>query len=238
MKLSLKKQLLAFGISAVALVGAGAGITYALFQDNVDISDNVIVTGNLRADVTLFDSTSGSDVMLYQRLATALTPTPGYTSGILIEPADVIPTDGFDFKLVIVNQGNLTGTATVTLQNTFNAASSCTGYLPSGATCTDLAVKDTLLVDPIALTADAELNDVTTGTQVSFNGTELLASIDPAADTLHLLSAGATGVTLAPADSLEILIHIDVTLDNDYHNVLTKVFAFMSALHIHIEQVA
>lgn len=241
MKLSLKKQLLAFGISAVALVGAGAGITYALFQDDVTISENVIVTGNLRADVTLYDSTSGSDVKIYERLATALTPTPGFDSGILIEPNDVIPVTGFDFKLVIVNQGSLTGTATVTLQNIFNAASSCTGYLPAGATCTDLAFNDplaTLAAEPVALTADATLNTVATGTQVVFDGTDLLASTVPAEDTMHLLSAGATGVTLASDDVLEISIHIDITLENDYHNVLTKVFAFVTALHIHLEQVA
>ena len=241
MKLSFKKQLLAFGISALALVGAGAGITYALFQDDVTISENVIVTGNLRADVTLYDSTSGSDVKIYERLATALTPTTGFESGILIEPNDVIPATGFDFKLVIVNQGSLSGTATVTLQNIFNATSSCSGYLPSGATCTDLAFNDplaTLAAEPVALTADATLNTVTTGTQVVFDGTDLLASTVPAEDTMHLLSAGATGVTLASADTLEISIHIDITLKNDYHNVLTKVFAFVTALHIHLEQVA
>ncbi len=241
MKLSFKKQLLAFGISALALVGAGAGITYALFQDDVTISENVIVTGNLRADVTLYDSTSGSDVKIYERLATALTPTTGFESGILIEPNDVIPATGFDFKLVIVNQGSLSGTATVTLQNIFNAASSCSGYLPSGATCSDLAFIDpdaTLAAEPVALTAYATLNTVTTGTPVVFNGTDLLASTDPAEDTMHLLSAEATGVTLASTDTLEISIHIDITLENDYHNVLTKVFAFVTALHIHLEQVA
>lgn len=241
MKLSFKKQLLAFGISALALVGAGAGITYALFQDDVTISENVIVTGNLRADVTLYDSTSGSDVKIYERLATALTPTTGFGSGILIEPNDVIPATGFDFKLVIVNQGSLSGTATVTLQNIFNAASSCSVYLPSGATCSDLAFNDplaTLAAEPVKLTADATLNTVTTGTQVDFDGTDLLDSTVPAEDTMHLLSAGATGVTLESTDTLEISIHIDITLGNDYHNVLTKVFAFVTALHIHLEQVA
>lgn len=230
MKLNLKKQIIAFGISALALVGAGAGITYALFQDAVTITDNVIVTGNLRADVTLYDA---DDAKIFERLASTLTPTTGLEGGILVEPSDIIPAAGLDFKLVITNQGSLSGTATVTLQDIFVSATSCGTYLPTGATCSNLADKDTV-PEVISVEADATLNTVANGTQVAFTGTQLLAATD---DTLHLLSSGATGVTLAPSDTLEILIHIDVTLNNDYHNVLTKVFAFVTTLQIDITQV-